>query len=1274
MPTKEKLAADIAQLKKELSPLRDLVELSIGEEQEEYAADLDRKTRKLSALERLLAAQASAAAAGGPADGHDGRRHVAAERTHSRDRDRSRERSRERGSSKRPRVHRSRSRSRSRRDQDVPDERRRHKSSRYDKNSDRYGRRRSRSRGPSRRRSCSRSRSRDRHHSRRRDSRGRDDPRDRRKGPGADRSRSRGNLRRQGSRSRSRSRSVVEDVDWVQRHDSRSAGLADREQRAWPEASPAGERLAVDTPSQPGLQDTRPAAALGRSPPTSKQTAGEPRMQPRQPAVWRPPQGLAGSGKAHADPAAQLAAELAELPSGSLSSGPSSSNSSGGGSGGGGSIYEDGAPEGAAAGAATAQAAVHAAERKFLRPPVPSGPVGIKLNLKRNADRLYVDADSTWLLWQGRRRPNTCTMVAYNGQEYMATDVTFRDSRTRRNTVCLPAPFPGMEAASGWGTVRTFLGLQDFSLIGMYLEEHEDQPDWIMVVKIADGPSDWRPVKVPDAAKAPHPAAVGGRPLGGSTSKAKSAGVTGAAAGSQMRGGSAVGGILAAGAGGFDAEAGVSTVEYRLPPSLNQLCTPAALVQQLPQGMQVPADISMIMDQLPNEPPVPVTSSRERGNSIKIQAGWAQIRSALDLHPGHRVRLQLQPATGCLHIWKLGIGGHTPAKALPAAAKPRMAAAVGRSAPAAAAGNPQLAGRIAGAALRALAADLVAQAQRAAASNDATQVVAEVEYTLPGYMAILTVPSALVQHLPPDAEAALVIPFVMQLPDVQPVAVHCSRKGNNRLVAQGGWAEVRRVLNLTSGDRIRMQLRLGPTSIHICKLSSGERGNAAAPAPPPAAPAAAAHPSPAPTRPSAAPAAARQHSAVQAPPQLGDTLQAAAVVSTVEYTVPQTTDQLYVPAALVRQLPPGTTVPAALSIIMDQMPHEPPVPVTYKWASPNQMQVMGGWSVVKRALGLCPGDRLRLQLRPSAARMHVTKLSSAPAASPAALAADPASAAAGGLGARDSYSPRPSAAARPTSAQAWPADAGGIGGADAEVTYTLPNCTVDLKCPWALLQQLPPAAELPQQLCFIVDQLPQEAPVPLNYSRQQARFVIMRGWAKVKRLLDLRPGDRIRLQLRLESASLHISKLGFSEHCTAQPASAAVQSPAPASLPPLPSVLPEAPPATGRSGAADAGQQEELGSPISPAAAQQRQQQEAASTWLPLREDSLALTDERLAMPACDHVAAAAPTVAADAVPLPRVSPDPPAPGVGSGSAHSPAVSDGATTMDIGELAPSHGS
>lgn len=47
--------------------------------------------------------------------------------------------------------------------------------------------------------------------------------------------------------------------------------------------------------------------------------------------------------------------------------------------------------------------------------------MGIKVNIKRHADRLYVDADSTWLLWQGRRRPNTCTMVAYNGQEYMAT-------------------------------------------------------------------------------------------------------------------------------------------------------------------------------------------------------------------------------------------------------------------------------------------------------------------------------------------------------------------------------------------------------------------------------------------------------------------------------------------------------------------------------------------------------------------------------------------------------------------------------------------------------------------------------------------------------------------------------------------------------------------------------------------------------------------------------------------------------------------------------------
>lgn len=56
-----------------------------------------------------------------------------------------------------------------------------------------------------------------------------------------------------------------------------------------------------------------------------------------------------------------------------------------------------------------------------------------------------------------------------------------------------------------------------------------------------------------------------------------------------------------------------------MPSSLGQLCTPAALVQQLPQGMQVPADISMIMDQLPDEPPVPVTTSREGVNTIKIQ-------------------------------------------------------------------------------------------------------------------------------------------------------------------------------------------------------------------------------------------------------------------------------------------------------------------------------------------------------------------------------------------------------------------------------------------------------------------------------------------------------------------------------------------------------------------------------------------------------------------------------------------------------------------------------
>lgn len=67
----------------------------------------------------------------------------------------------------------------------------------------------------------------------------------------------------------------------------------------------------------------------------------------------------------------------------------------------------------------------------------------------------------------------------------------------------------------------------------------------------------------------------------------------------------------------------------------------------------------------------------------------------------------------------------------------------------------------------------------------------------------------------------------------------------------------------------------------------------------------------------------------------------------------------------------------------------------------------------------------------------------------------------------------------------------GAGGSDAEVTYTLPNCMLHLKCPRALLQQLPPAAELPEQMCFMVDQLPQEAPVPIGYSRSGAQFVIM---------------------------------------------------------------------------------------------------------------------------------------------------------------------------------------
>lgn len=62
--------------------------------------------------------------------------------------------------------------------------------------------------------------------------------------------------------------------------------------------------------------------------------------------------------------------------------------------------------------------------------------------------------------------------------------------------------------------------------------------------------------------------------------------------------------------------------------------------------------------------------------------------------------------------------------------------------------------------------------------------MAELEYTLPGTVAVLHVPTALVQQLPPDAEAPLVIPFVMQLPDVQPVPVYCSRRGQNHLVAQ----------------------------------------------------------------------------------------------------------------------------------------------------------------------------------------------------------------------------------------------------------------------------------------------------------------------------------------------------------------------------------------------------------------------------------------------------------------------------------------------------------
>lgn len=58
-----------------------------------------------------------------------------------------------------------------------------------------------------------------------------------------------------------------------------------------------------------------------------------------------------------------------------------------------------------------------------------------------------------------------------------------------------------------------------------------------------------------------------------------------------------------------------------------------------------------------------------------------------------------------------------------------------------------------------------------------------------------------------------------------------------------------------------------------------------------------------------------------------------------EYTLPKSVRRLMLPAVLLRRLPPGVDVPAELSFVMDQLPHEAPVPATYRRRGANCLRI-----------------------------------------------------------------------------------------------------------------------------------------------------------------------------------------------------------------------------------------------------------------------------------------------------------------------------------------------
>lgn len=151
------------------------------------------------------------------------------------------------------------------------------------------------------------------------------------------------------------------------------------------------------------------------------------------------------------------------------------------------------------------------------------------------------------------------------------------------------------------------------------------------------------------------------------------------------------------------------------------------------------------------------------------------------------------------------------------------------------------------------------------------------------------------------------------------------------LKMSAGWQPLQRDLRLHEGCRIRLRYQAASSRIYIKKLADGPD----LPAP-----------------------------------------EASQFATTVEYTLPSLLKTLLVPAALVRRLPPGVEVPAKLSIVMDQLPMEDAVPVSYVRHFRNCVRIQAGWSRVVAALGLTPGSRVWLQLRPTEGHLHIRMLPS----------------------------------------------------------------------------------------------------------------------------------------------------------------------------------------------------------------------------------------------------------------------------------------------------------